>query len=86
MQAIRDIFELWPTITSLAKAIDARPDTVRKWKKFGRIPQESWAAVILAVAAKGQRLTADQLLEMNAPMKPRGRRLGGGATSPDLNR
>ena len=73
MQVRHDIFGLWPTFTALATDIDAKPDTVRKWGKFGRIPQESWQSVIDAAARKGHPLTLEDIVAFNAPMKRRGR-------------
>lgn len=73
MQAIQDIFRLWPTLVEMGKDIGSEPDTIRKWRKFGRIPPESWSAVIAAVLRKGESLTADDLMRLNTPRKPRGR-------------
>ena len=58
----------------MADAVGAKADAVRKWKKFGRIPSDSWSAVINAVrAVNGAELTLDQLQSFNAPMRQRGR-------------
>lgn len=73
MQAIHDIFSLWPTVAAFANDLKARPDTVRKWKKFQRIPQESWEDVISAAASRGMNLTVTDIIAANAPMKQRGR-------------
>jgi hypothetical protein len=73
MQATHDILGIWKTWTALAVDISAKPDTVRKWKKFHRIPQESWQSIIDAAARKRRRVTVEQIMEFNAPMKPRGR-------------
>lgn len=73
MAAVTDIFGLWDTTTEFAKAISAKPDTVRKWKKFGRIPQDAWQSVIIAAALKGRELSVDDILAANTPMKQRGR-------------
>jgi hypothetical protein len=73
MQGLRDIFSLWPTTKSMAEDIGAKPDRVRKWKKFSRIPSDSWEAVVSAVNRRGGAVTLAQLLTFNAPMKPRGR-------------
>jgi len=70
---VRDIFELWPTVTAMAKAISAKPDTVRKWKKTKRIPEDAWHSVIDAALVKGCRLTVDMIMAANEPMKRRGR-------------
>lgn len=74
MQALDDIFGIWPSTKAMADALGAQPDMVRKWKKFGRIPADSWQTVIEAVRkANGSELTFEQLLAFNAPMRPRGR-------------
>jgi hypothetical protein len=69
---IEDIFKLWPTVTQMAIAIAAKPDTVRKWKKFKRIPQDAWRSVIDAALIKGAELTVDDIMAVNQPMKQRG--------------
>jgi uncharacterized protein YjcR len=73
MQGLSDIFSLWPTNKSMAEAVGVKPDTVRKWKKYRRIPSDSWSAVVAAVNASGGEVSLAQLLTFNAPMKPRGR-------------
>lgn len=74
MQGLRDIFALWPTNKAMGEAVGVNADTVRKWKKFKRIPSDSWQAVITAVSVvAAQDITIEQLLAFNAPMKPRGR-------------
>ncbi len=73
MAKIVNIFQLWDSPTDFAKAISRKPDTVRKWKKFRRIPQDAWPDVILAAALKGCELTVEDIIAANAPMKQRGR-------------
>jgi hypothetical protein len=73
MQGIRDIFTLWPTNKDFGLDIGAKADTVRKWKKAGRIPQAFWQPVIEAVALHGHTITAADLLAFSAPMKQRGK-------------
>jgi hypothetical protein len=73
MQAHFNIFGIWTTWTELARDISAKPDTVRKWKKFHRIPQEYWQSIIDAAALKRKRITVADIMAFNAPMKPRGR-------------
>jgi len=73
MAKVVDIFKLWDSTTVFAKAISAKPDTVRKWKKFGRIPQDAWPSVIVAAALKGCELTVEDIIAANTPMKQRGR-------------
>jgi len=73
MRQIHEIFGLWNSVTEMATAISAKPDTVRKWKKFNRIPQDAWRSVIDAAVVKGAELTVDDIMAANEPMKQRGR-------------
>lgn len=73
MQAIQDIFGLWDTHVEFAAAIESNADQVRKWKKFGRIPEEWRDRVVEAVQAKGYEITAEQIAALNRPFKTRGR-------------
>jgi|GEM_PF-4655105 len=73
IDSIESLFSLWSSLSELAEAIQAKPDTVRKWRKHQRIPQDSWLAVIKAARRRGVRLTADDLLALSAPMGRRGR-------------
>lgn len=73
MRDIGDIFAIWPSLNDMAVAIDAKPDTVFRWKLRGRIPQEHWGAVITAALLKGEVVSAEELLRSSAPMKQRGR-------------
>ena len=63
MQTIVDIFRIWPTTAAMASEVHQKYDTVRKWKKFGRIPATSWEAVIEAAAARGKRVTPEELYQ-----------------------
>lgn len=73
MQALQDIFGIWDSIPLMAVAIGAKPDTVRKWKKHERIPEDSWQAVIDAALVRGRSLSAGDLLAANRAPKQRGR-------------
>jgi len=73
MRDIAGIFAIWPSTNDMAEAIEAKPDTVFRWKLRGRIPQEHWSAVITAALSKGATVTAEELLLASAPMKQRGR-------------
>lgn len=74
MQALQDIFAIFDgSIGLMAAAVGAKYDTVRKWKKSGRIPEDSWQAVIDAALVRGKTLTASDLLEANRAPKLRGR-------------
>lgn len=78
IQSVEDIFRLWGSVAEMAKAIGFRADTVRKWRKEGeeRIPQSAWRAVIDAAVLKDVVLTVEDIMAVNKPMKPRGRKLG----------
>lgn len=71
--AIEDIFGIWGRPSNLAVDIHAKADTVRKWWKHRRIPEDAWAEVIEAARKRGHRITAQDILSANKPMKPRGR-------------
>lgn len=73
MQALQDIFRIWPDTAALAADIGAKADTIRKWKKFGRVPQEAWQPMIDAALRRGEKITVAQICAANAPMKKRGR-------------
>lgn len=74
MQALHDIFGIWNhKIPIMAASIGAKTDTVRKWKRHGRIPEDSWQAVIDAALVRGRSLTAGDLLAANRVPKQRGR-------------
>lgn len=73
MQAVQDIFQIWPSVRQMAEGIGREYDTVLRWRIRGRIPEDSWDDVIRAAAAADVQITADQLLAINAPMKQRGR-------------
>lgn len=67
MPALQDIFGIWDPLSEMAVDLDLPYQTVAKWKQRGRIPSESWGAVIEAAKAKGKRFTFEQLAEMNPP-------------------
>ena len=73
MQESLNIFAIWPDYSDLAADIDQKVDTVFRWTKRHRIPEDAWEAVIAAAARRGHALSATQILEFNAPMKRRGR-------------
>lgn len=73
MQSIHDIFAIWPSIEDMAKAINEKPDTVLRWTYRERIPEDAWSAVIEAASLKRRKVTAQLLLDLNAPIKRRGR-------------
>lgn len=73
MQAVQDIFQIWPSVRQMAEGIGREYDTVLRWRIRGRIPEDSWGDVIRAAQVEGTQLSAEQLLAVNAPMKQRGR-------------
>lgn len=70
---MRDIFGIWANIGQMADSLSKKYDTVLAWRIRGRIPEDAWEEVIAAAAQRGTTLTAAQLLELNAPMKKRGK-------------
>lgn len=72
MPALHDIFEIWPTIVDMATDLDLPYQTVAKWKQRGRIPSESWGAVIEAAKARDCKVTFQQLADANPPRQSAG--------------
>jgi hypothetical protein len=73
MQAIQDIFDIWPSINEMAFDLKQLPDTVYRWKKRRYIPVDVWPTVIETAAKREVLVTAAQLLHLNSAAKPRGR-------------
>lgn len=73
MQAIDDVFAIWPSLSEMADDLGQRFDTVYRWKRAGRIPQEHWERVIERAATREKLVTASMLLSLSEPFKRRGR-------------
>lgn len=69
MQAIEDIFQIWPTTADLAREVNQNYDTVRKWKEHGRIPATAWRAVIIAAAKRERIISVDDLMRTVVPRR-----------------
>lgn len=72
MQALDDIFAIWPDISTLATALQEEPDTVYRWKKRHRIPERVWPGVITAALGRGKVLTIADMHAANRPPHKRG--------------
>lgn len=79
MQAIEDIFGIWPSLSEMAKDLGQLEDTVYRWKQRGRIPEDAWPVVIEKAAARERLVTASQIMRFNAPIARRGRPRAGTA-------
>lgn len=73
VQAIGDIFQIWPDTAAFATAIGQKIDTVYKWKRSGRIPDTAWDAIIVAAGEQGTVLTIAEIHAANRPALQRGR-------------
>lgn len=73
MQAIHDIFGLWPSVGVMATELERGYDTVLAWRTRGRIPEDAWDDVIVAASKRGSQLSIAQIVAANAPIKKRGR-------------
>lgn len=73
MQAIHDIFGVWPSVGVMATELERGYDTVLAWRTRGRIPEDAWTDVIGAAAKRGAQLSIAQIVAANAPIKKRGR-------------
>lgn len=76
MQELCDIFAIWPSIKQMAEDLGQLEDTVYRWKKRGRIPEDMWPALIEKAAGHEQLVTAQQLMKFNTAPKKRGRPRG----------
>lgn len=72
MQALQDIFALWPSIREMADALNEKSDTVLRWRIRGRIPEDAWPKLIEEATSRHIQITANDLLTLNRPMKRRG--------------
>lgn len=57
----------------MAAEIDELPDTVYRWQRRGRIPEEAWPKIIEKAAKREKLVTAAQLMNLNGPVGRRGR-------------
>jgi hypothetical protein len=58
----------------MAEELGELPDTVQRWKKRGRIPEEALTKVVRHGQLKTEAmLSVELLLRLNAPMRRRGR-------------
>lgn len=73
MQAIHDIFGLWPSVGVMATELERGYDTVLAWRTRGRIPEDALEDVVAAAAKRGIGLSIAQIIAANAPIKKRGR-------------
>lgn len=69
MQALQDIFTIWPSLNEMAADLGEKYDTVKRWRNRGRIPNRAWPAIIEKAARREQLVTAAQLLALNPPSK-----------------
>jgi len=76
MRAIQDIFGIWPSLAELARDLDVEYQTVAKWSQRGRIPPESWDAVISAARRKRVVVSAALLNRLNKPRDTANRVVG----------
>lgn len=72
MQALQDIFGIWPSLAEMAADIDEKPDTVYRWQLKGRIPETAWASIIEKAARRERLVTIAELHGANRPPKQRG--------------
>lgn len=57
----KNVIELWPSVTALAKDLGEKPETVKKWKFRNSIPSYHWSRLISAAQGRGYSLTFEQL-------------------------
>lgn len=64
ISSFKDVIALWDTPASMAAAVGAKTDTVRKWAERDRIPDEYWQRTIEAAESMGKHVTAAQLTRL----------------------
>jgi hypothetical protein len=57
----------------MAEEIGELEDTIYRWRKRGRIPEEAWPKIIEKAAKHEKLVTAQQLMNLNGPVGRRGR-------------
>jgi len=72
MQALREIFAIWPDMATMAAEIDQKVDTIYHWRRAGRIPEGHWPVVIEKAARRERLITMADLHAANRPAKQRG--------------
>jgi DNA-binding transcriptional regulator YiaG len=62
----KEVIESWPGgVDTLAEDINAKPNTIRKWKERNRIPSSEWHKLIRAAGRRGiEGVNADVLTQI----------------------
>lgn len=71
MQALQDIFGIWPSLRELADEIGEKHSTVRKWRKRKRIPDSAWHRIIEKAAVRRKLLTVEDFVRLNSKREVR---------------
>lgn len=68
MKAVKDIVDLWPRQSLIARDLDVPASTVTNWKARGSIPPSYWAGLIASARRHGVvGVTADALVAAHDP-------------------
>lgn len=67
ISSIKEIFQIWESLAQMARELGIEYQTVCKWQQRGRIPPESWDAVIAAALKKGKTVSVVELNRVNKP-------------------
>jgi hypothetical protein len=67
IKGIEDVFSIWPSLAEMARDLDVDYQRLAKWSQRGRIPPESWDAVISAARRKRVAVSAALLNRLNKP-------------------
>lgn len=71
IKVLRDIFNIWPDLHAMGKALGEEAGTVKQWRTRGKIPERAFGALMLAADARGFQLEWMQLQKLNPPRKDR---------------
>lgn len=66
VKTLEEVFGCWGSIPEMASDVGVNTERAKKWPQRRRIPTAHWPALISAVARKGKKLSADDLLVMHS--------------------
>jgi hypothetical protein len=61
------IIDSWPSLSDFAKDAGVSYGAAKQMRRRNSIPVQYWAALVIAAKARGQRLTAADLMSAHAP-------------------
>jgi len=69
-RTFRDIIELWPRPSNMARQLNVSRQSVCDWSTRNRIPTRYWLTIIAALGKMGYTITGDDLLRIEQRSAP----------------